>query len=109
MVAGHVLRPVLIGGATRLPFLWVLFGILGGVETWGLLGLFLGPAVMAALILLWRGLTHGPARQGPSTHPPRPLPLGPPPPRPAPEKPTAPPPQGRRVEGPPRGSEPHTP
>ncbi len=54
MVADHVVRPVLIGGATKLPFLWVLFGILGGVETWGLLGLFLGPALMAALILLWR-------------------------------------------------------
>ncbi len=53
-VADHFVRPVLIGGATKLPFLWVLLGILGGVETWGLLGLFLGPAIMAALILLWR-------------------------------------------------------
>jgi predicted PurR-regulated permease PerM len=52
--ADHFVRPVLIGGATRLPFLWVLLGILGGVETWGLIGLFLGPAIMAALILLWR-------------------------------------------------------
>ncbi len=61
-VADHVLRPVLIGGATRLPFLWVLFGILGGVEVWGLLGLFLGPAVMAALVLLWREWTEEPDR-----------------------------------------------
>jgi len=53
-VADHFVRPVLIGGATQLPFLWVLLGILGGVETWGLLGLFLGPAIMAALMLLWR-------------------------------------------------------
>jgi predicted PurR-regulated permease PerM len=52
--ADHFVRPVLIGGATKLPFLWVLLGILGGVEAWGLLGLFLGPAIMAALILLWR-------------------------------------------------------
>jgi predicted PurR-regulated permease PerM len=52
--ADHFVRPVLIGGATRLPFLWVLLGILGGVEAWGLIGLFLGPAIMAALILLWR-------------------------------------------------------
>ncbi len=52
--ADHFVRPVLIGGATKLPFLWVLLGILGGVETFGLLGLFLGPAIMAALILLWR-------------------------------------------------------
>lgn len=50
----HFVRPVLIGGATKLPFLWVLLGILGGLEVWGLLGLFFGPAIMAALILLWR-------------------------------------------------------
>ncbi|KQQ23562.1 transporter [Methylobacterium sp. Leaf123] len=59
-VADHFVRPVLIGGTTRLPFLWVLLGILGGVETFGLLGLFVGPAVMAALILLWREFTEGP-------------------------------------------------
>ena len=63
-VADHAIRPALIGGATRLPFLWVLLGILGGVESFGLLGLFLGPAIMAALILLWRewtGNVHDPA------------------------------------------------
>ena len=53
-VADHFVRPALIGGATRLPFLLALLGILGGVETFGLLGLFLGPALMAALVLLWR-------------------------------------------------------
>ncbi len=52
--ADHFVRPVLIGGATKLPFLWVLLGILGGVEQWGLIGLFVGPAIMAALIMLWR-------------------------------------------------------
>ncbi len=59
-VSDHFIRPTVIGGSTKLPFLWVLLGILGGVETWGLLGLFLGPAIMAALILLWREWT-GPA------------------------------------------------
>ena len=53
-VADHLVRPFLIGGAARLPFLWVLLGILGGLETFGLLGLFLGPVVMAALVSLWR-------------------------------------------------------
>ncbi|GBU18418.1 MULTISPECIES: AI-2E family transporter [Methylobacterium] len=56
-VADHFVRPALIGGTTKLPFLWVLLGILGGVESFGLLGLFLGPAVMAALVLLWRDFT----------------------------------------------------
>jgi predicted PurR-regulated permease PerM len=54
LAADHFVRPVLIGGATQLPFIWVLLGILGGVEMWGLLGLFLGPAIMAALMMLWR-------------------------------------------------------
>ncbi len=62
-VADHAIRPGLIGSTTRLPFIWVLLGILGGVETWGLLGLFLGPAIMAALILLWREFTA----EGPRT------------------------------------------
>ena len=53
-IADHFLRPALIGGATRLPFIWVLIGILGGVETFGLLGLFIGPAVMAILVMMWR-------------------------------------------------------
>ncbi len=62
-VADHFIRPVLIGGATRLPFIWVLLGILGGVSAWGLVGLFVGPAIMAALILIWRewvGVQAGP-------------------------------------------------
>jgi predicted PurR-regulated permease PerM len=62
--ADHVFRPALIGGQTKLPFLWVLLGILGGVEVWGLLGLFLGPAIMAALMMLWREWTS-PAAAGP--------------------------------------------
>jgi predicted PurR-regulated permease PerM len=57
-VADHFVRPFLIGGAAQLPFLWVLLGILGGIETFGLLGLFLGPVVMAALISLWRDWTE---------------------------------------------------
>ena len=52
-VAEHFVRPVLIGGSTRLPFLLVLFGILGGAETFGLLGLFIGPALMTVLLVLW--------------------------------------------------------
>ena len=52
-VADHFIKPVLIGGATQLPFLAVLFGILGGVETLGLLGLFVGPIIMVLFITLW--------------------------------------------------------
>jgi predicted PurR-regulated permease PerM len=59
-IADHFIRPALIGGAARLPFLWVLLGLLGGLETLGFIGLFLGPAIMAALIALWRDWTGVP-------------------------------------------------
>lgn len=52
-IADHFIRPGMIGNATRLPFLAVLFGILGGVETLGLVGLFIGPVVMVLFVTLW--------------------------------------------------------
>ncbi len=56
-IADHLIRPALIGGAAKLPFLFVLLGIFGGLETFGLVGLFLGPAIMAAVVSLWREWT----------------------------------------------------
>jgi len=53
-IADHFVRPVIIGEGAKLPFLWVLLGILGGVESFGLVGIFLGPALMAALVAVWR-------------------------------------------------------
>ena len=53
-VADHFIRPILIGSTTRLPFLWVLLGIFGGLETFGLVGIFLGPAIMSVLVAIWR-------------------------------------------------------
>jgi predicted PurR-regulated permease PerM len=56
-LADHFARPVLIGGAVRLPFLFVLLGIFGGVAAFGLLGLFLGPVILALLFAVWRERT----------------------------------------------------
>ena len=53
-VADHFVRPALIGMSTRLPFLWIFLGIFGGLETFGLVGLFLGPAILAAVLAIWR-------------------------------------------------------
>jgi predicted PurR-regulated permease PerM len=54
VVADQYIRPILIGGAVRVPFLWTLLAIFGGLENFGLLGMFLGPIVMAVLMSLWR-------------------------------------------------------
>ena len=56
LAADHMLSPLLIGGAARLPLVWILLGIFGGTSTFGLVGLFLGPAIVAAIIALWRDL-----------------------------------------------------
>jgi predicted PurR-regulated permease PerM len=54
-IADHFVRPVIIGEGAKLPFLWALLGILGGIESFGLVGIFIGPALMAALVSIWRG------------------------------------------------------
>ena len=54
LVGDNFVQPYLIGNAVRLPFLWVLIGIAGGVQTLGIVGLFVGPVVMAALVTIWR-------------------------------------------------------
>ena len=46
--------PALVGEAARLPFLVAFIGIFGGLKVFGLLGLFLGPVIMAALYVVWR-------------------------------------------------------
>ena len=49
----NVLRPILIsGGATSIPFLLVFFGVLGGLLAFGMLGLFVGPVVLAVAFAL---------------------------------------------------------
>ncbi|VTU42844.1 MULTISPECIES: AI-2E family transporter [unclassified Variovorax] len=42
-------RPRIIGASVELPFLAVLFGLLGGVSTMGIIGLFVGPFLMTVL------------------------------------------------------------
>jgi predicted PurR-regulated permease PerM len=54
-IADHFVRPVIIGEGAKLPFLWALLAILGGIESFGLVGIFMGPALMAALLSIWRG------------------------------------------------------
>lgn len=50
----NIVRPLVISGATRIPFLLVLFGVLGGLAAFGLVGLFIGPVILAVLMAIWR-------------------------------------------------------
>ncbi|MCV2219657.1 AI-2E family transporter [Thauera sp. Sel9] len=50
----NLVRPLVISNATRIPFVLVMFGVLGGLAAFGLVGLFLGPVVLAVLMAVWR-------------------------------------------------------
>ena len=58
----NVLRPLLIsGGPTRIPFLLVFFGVLGGLTAFGILGLFLGPVLLSVTFALLAEFPRRPA------------------------------------------------
>jgi P-type Ca2+ transporter type 2C len=50
----NVIRPIVISGASQVPFLVVMFGVLGGLTTFGGIGLFLGPVILAVLLSVWQ-------------------------------------------------------
>ena len=52
--ADNVIRPLVISGATKIPFLLIMFGVLGGISSFGLVGLFIGPVILAVLLACWR-------------------------------------------------------
>ena len=52
--ADNVIRPLVISGATQIPFLLIMFGVLGGIASFGLIGVFIGPVILAILLAIWR-------------------------------------------------------
>ncbi|MBI3140302.1 MAG: AI-2E family transporter [Rhodocyclales bacterium] len=50
----NLIRPLVISSATRIPFLLVMFGVLGGLAAFGVVGLFLGPVILAVLLAVWQ-------------------------------------------------------
>lgn len=56
----NIIRPLVISSATRIPFILVMFGVLGGLAAFGAVGLFIGPVVLAVLLAVWREWLEGP-------------------------------------------------
>ncbi len=50
----NLIRPLVISGPTKIPFLLVFLGVLGGINAFGLIGLFLGPVLLAVSVAIWR-------------------------------------------------------
>jgi predicted PurR-regulated permease PerM len=52
----NVLRPLVMGRGLNTPMLIILFGVIGGTISYGIIGLFLGPIVLAViweLLVAW--------------------------------------------------------
>jgi predicted PurR-regulated permease PerM len=64
-VIDNLIKPQLTGRGTGLPTLAVFLGIAGGLEAYGILGLFVGPAVIAVLASLLRAYnkTYNPVQR----------------------------------------------
>lgn len=52
----NLVRPLAISSSTRIPFLVVFIGVLGGLQAFGLVGLFVGPVILAVMLAVWREL-----------------------------------------------------
>jgi predicted PurR-regulated permease PerM len=50
----NVLRPILIRRGVQLPMLLIIGGVIGGLISFGVLGLFIGPVILAATYTLAR-------------------------------------------------------
>jgi predicted PurR-regulated permease PerM len=60
----NVLRPILIRKGVDLPLVLILVGVIGGLVAFGLIGLFLGPTVLAVgYTLLDAWIAEGPAAE----------------------------------------------
>ncbi len=50
----NLIRPMVISGATKIPFIIIFIGVLGGLTAFGFVGLFIGPVVLAIGLAVWR-------------------------------------------------------
>jgi hypothetical protein len=49
----NLLRPILVGRDTQMHELMILFGTLGGIIMFGVLGIIIGPIIAALFVTLW--------------------------------------------------------
>ena len=50
----NILKPLLISQGTKMPIPLILMGIIGGLIAWGVVGLFIGPTLLAAALNMLR-------------------------------------------------------
>jgi predicted PurR-regulated permease PerM len=54
----NILRPILVGRDTEMPDALILLSILGGLATFGLAGIVIGPVIAALFLSIWNLFAH---------------------------------------------------
>lgn len=62
----NIIRPLVISSATQISFLLVMFGVLGGLASFGMIGLFLGPVILAVVAAMWQEWLNQPVEKNPA-------------------------------------------
>ncbi|MGB4811215.1 MAG: AI-2E family transporter [Methylophilaceae bacterium] len=50
----NIVRPLVVAQSVKIPFILAFFGVLGGLAAFGLVGLFLGPVILAVAFAVWQ-------------------------------------------------------
>lgn len=58
----NIVRPIILSSAANIPFILALFGVLGGLAAFGLVGLFIGPVILVVALAVWREWLADPPR-----------------------------------------------
>jgi predicted PurR-regulated permease PerM len=54
----NILKPLIIGGRTRMPTIVIFFSVLGGIKAFGIIGLIMGPLIMAVFVSVFEIFRH---------------------------------------------------
>lgn len=55
----NIIRPALISTSSQAPLFLVMFGVLGGIAAFGLIGIFLGPVILTIASAVWTEWVNG--------------------------------------------------
>jgi len=54
----NILKPLIIGSRTKMPTIIIFFSVLGGIKAFGIIGLIMGPLIMAVFVSVFEIFRH---------------------------------------------------
>lgn len=66
VIGDNFVTPLLVGARVQLPLLFAFVGAFGGLAAFGIVGIFIGPVIMAGLLIVLREFWPGPESEAPA-------------------------------------------